>query len=528
IVINDSAAMSYRRFKDASNVFHGGVNNQYKQRKQNTVFDFYLNYVKETKFGRFDITGGYSYQDWKTTNDFFPDVTYNGTTVVTPNFPFDIQQNRLIGVYGRLNYSYKGKYLLTATMRRDGSSRFAKENRWGNFPSAAVAYRLKEENFLKNVKAVNDLKLRASFGITGQQDGIGNYSYLGNYGLSSNQSMYQFGNTFFNMWAPFGFNANLRWEQTEMFNAGVDFALFDNRVTGSVEYYNRNTKDLLNSVNQSAGANFTNIITANVGTMKNEGVEFTLNTGIIRKKDVSWDFGFNVSYNKNTITRLTVSDDPNYAGNQFGGIGGATGQTILINQVGFPRGAFFTYKQVYDKNQRPIDGLFDDRNRDGIINDRDRSPIKQVDPVVFMGINSNFTYKRWNAGFVARASFGNYVYNNLFSNAGVRRNIINPLGFLANASTEVLRSNLSGNGDLYFASDYWVQNASFLRMDNINIGYNVGKVINGKANLRITGNIQNAFVITKYQGLDPEVFGGIDNNIYPRPRVFVLGVNIDF
>jgi TonB-dependent starch-binding outer membrane protein SusC len=528
VVVNDSAAMSYRRFKDASNVFHGGVNTQYNQRRQNLVGDFYLNYVKETKFGKFDITAGYSYQDWKTTTDNFNDVTFNGTIVNTPNFPKDIQQNRLIGVYGRFNYSYKGKYLLTATMRRDGSSRFAPENRWGSFPSAAAAWRLKEESFLRNVKAINELKLRVGFGITGQQDGIGNYAYLGNYALSGNQSMYQFGNTFFNMWAPLGYNPNLKWEQTQMTNVGIDFALFDNRITGSIEYYRRDTKDLLNAVNQSAGANFTNLITANVGTLRNEGAEFTLNTGIIRKKDLSLDFGFNITYNKNTITRLTLTDDPNFPGNIFGGISGGTGSTILVNQIGFPRGAFLTYKQVYDKNQRPIDGLVEDRNRDGIINDRDRAPTYQVDPLVFMGFNANLVFKRWNAGFVARANMGNYIYNNVFSNTGVRRSVLGQQTFLGNASTEVLRSNLSGTSDVMLLSDYWLQDGSFLRMDNINIGYNVGKVINGKANLRITANVQNAFVITKYQGLDPEIFGGIDNNLYPRPRVFVLGVNIDF
>ena len=528
VVVNDSAASSYKRFKDVNNKFHGGVNNQYRQTKQNTLMDFYFNYNKSTSFGEIDLTAGYSYQAFKTTNYSFSDNTFNGTKVNTPVFPFDIPENRLIGFYSRLQYSYKGKYLLTATVRRDGSSRFAKENRWGTFPSVAVGWRIKDE-FFKNTKAINDLKLRFGYGVTGQQDGIPLYLYQPTYNLGSNQSQYQFGNTFYNIYAPAGYNSALRWEQTEMLNAGIDFALFNNKVTGTIEYYERKTKDLLNAANQPAGSNFTNTIIANVGNMKNRGVELTLNLAMVSKKDFTWDLGFNINYNKNEITNLTLSEDPTYVGNTFGGISGGTGQTILINSVGHPRGAFYTYKQIYDsKTGKPIDGLFEDINRDGTINSSDLYQYKQVDPVVFMGINSNFTYKKWNGGFVMRANVGNYLYNNVRSGSGTVRNIINPIGVLRNGSTEVLESNLSGNGEKYYLSDYWVQNASFLRMDNINIGYNVGKVFNNKANLRLTANVQNVFVITKYKGLDPEISGGIDNNLYVRPRVFVFGIGLDF
>lgn len=528
IVINDSAAQSYKRFKDVNNKFHGGVNNVYRQTKENTLMDFYFNYVKSTSFGNIDLTAGYSYQAFKTTNYNFSDYTFDGTKVNTPVFPFDIPENRLIGFYSRLQYSYKGKYLLTATVRRDGSSRFAKENRWGTFPSAAIAWRIKDE-FFKNTKAINDLKLRFGYGVTGNQDGISLYGYQPTYNLSSNQSQYQFGNTFYNLYAPAGYNSALKWEQTEMLNAGIDFALFNNRVTGTLEYYERKTKDLLNAANQPAGSNFTNIIIANVGDMKNKGVELTLNLAMVSKKDFTWDVGFNINYNKNEITNLTLSPDPKYPGNLFGGISGGTGQTILINAVGHPRGAFYTYKQIYDeKTGKPIDGLFEDLNRDGTINSSDLYTYKQVEPVVFMGINSNFTYKKWNGGFVMRANVGNYLYNNVRSGSGTVRNIINPIGVLRNGSTEVLDSKLSGNGEKYYLSDYWVQNASFLRMDNINIGYNVGKVFNNKANLRLSANVQNVFVITKYKGLDPEISGGIDNNLYVRPRVFVFGISLDF
>ncbi len=526
-VINDSAKMSYKRFLSGG-IPKGGSNNQYNQTKNNNVLDAYLNYVNENKAGRFDFTAGYSYQAFKSNGDNFPDRTFDGTVVNTPVFPTYLDENRLIGVYGRLNYSYKGKYLLTAAIRRDGSSRFAKENRWGNFPSVALGWRLKDEGLFKKAKNLSELKIRAGFGITGQQDGIGNYSYIGDYSTGGNQSRYQLGSTFFNTLSPNPYNADIKWEQTEMYNAALEFGFFNNRITGTLEYYNRNTKDLLNSTNIAGGSNFTNIITANVGTLKNEGVEFTLNTGIVRQKDVTWDLSFNVTYNKNTITNLTLSPDPNFAGNQFGGISGGTGQQVLINSTGYPRGAFFMYKQAYDKSGQPIDGLFADINRDGTINEKDLYRYKQVDPVVFLGVSSNFSYKKFSAGFVMRGNVGNYLYNNVNSSTATQRNIINPLRFINNGTRNLLQSNFSGNGSQFYLSDYYVENASFLRMDNINIGYNVGKVFNNKADLRIGANIQNAFIITKYSGLDPEVSGGIDNNLYPRPRVYVLSIGLNF
>ena len=526
-VINDSAKMAYKRFISPTGT-KGGTNTEYNQTKSNNVLDAYLNYVTETNAGRFDFTTGYSYQAFKTTGDNFPDRTFDGTIVNTPVFPTYLQENRLIGIYGRLNYSYKGRYLLTAAIRRDGSSRFAKENRWSNYPSLALGWRLKDEGFLKNAKNLSELKIRVGYGITGQQDGIGNYSYIGDYSTGGNQSRYQIGNSYFNTLSPNPYNANIKWEQTEMYNAALEFGFLNNRISGTIEYYNRNTKDLLNSVSVPAGSNFTNILTANVGTLKNEGVEFSLNTGIIRQRDLTWDLAFNVTYNKNTITNLTLSPDPNFIGNQFGGISGGTGQQVLINSIGFPRGAFYMYKQVYGENGKPIDGLFADLNRDGTINENDLYRYKQVDPVVFLGVSSNFSYKKFSAGFVMRGNIGNYLYNNVNSSTATQRNIINPLRFINNASRNVLESNFSGNGSQYYLSDYYIENASFLRMDNINIGYNVGKVFNNKADLRIGANIQNAFVITKYSGLDPEVSGGIDNNLYPRPRVYVLTVGLNF
>jgi TonB-dependent starch-binding outer membrane protein SusC len=543
VVIPDSAASAYKRFKDANNNFHGGVNNQYLQRKQNLLTEFYLNYVKDLKkiSSRIDVMAGYSYQDfqsifyngtrpdangkWTSYNDY----TTDGTLVTTPTFWHDVPENRLLSYYSRVNFSVKSKYLLTATIRRDGSSRFAKDNRWGWFPSAAFAWKLKEESFLKDNKLVTDLKLRLGYGVTGQQDGIGNYSYLANYSLGSLTSQYQFSTQFYQPYAPAGYNPNLKWEQTATTNAGFDFGFLNNRISGSVDYYFKKTKDLLNVISQPAGSNFSNQIIANVGNMENRGIEFTLNTVPVKSKLVTWDLGFNMTYNKNEITNLTAITDPNYPGNQFGGISGGTGNQILINSVGYNRGAFYVLKQAYNTNTgKPVDDAYVDLNKDGTINDKDLYRFKSVDPKMYFGASSNVSYKNWNAGFVMRASVGNYLYNNRFSSTGTFRNILNPLGYLANGSSNVLESGLSGNGQYYYLSDYYVENASFLRMDNFNVGYNFGKVINNKAGLRVSANVQNVFVITKYKGLDPEQNGGIDNNFYPRPRTFSLSANLDF
>jgi iron complex outermembrane receptor protein len=556
IYIPDSAASSYLRSAD---VKHGGVNNRYLQTKSNTLLEAYLNYVKDIKSikSHIDVTAGYSYQDFLTTNNYaekssngrlyqkpdgsldtiptsgqrwnpYSDWTTDGYLVGYPTYPFDKPENMLISFYGRAIYSYNSKYIITGTLRRDGSSRFAENNRWGLFPSGAFAWRMKDENFLKNSKTVSDLKLRLGYGVTGQQEGINNYDYLARYSQSNAQAQYQLGNNFYYMYRPEGYYPNLKWEQTATTNIGLDYGFLNNRITGSVDFYEKKTSDLLNSVNQPAGTNFTNIMTINIGKMENKGVEFTVNGQLIRNRNVNWDFGFNITYNENKITQLTYFDDPTSPGNLTGGIAGGVGSTIQINSVGYPKNSFYVYQQVYDKNGNPIENLFEDRNRDGVINNSDLYRFKAADPKVFLGAYSSVNWKKWDAGFSLRANIGNYVYNNRFSNTGVGRNIIDPLGFLANGSRNLLETNFTGNGDKYFLSDYYVENASFLRMDYINIGYNAGNLFGKTTNLRVGATVQNVFTITKYKGLDPEVPGGIDNNFYPRPRNYVVSINLNF
>lgn len=528
-----TSASGYRRFKDSNNEFHGGSIGTYRQRNRNTIMEAYLAYGKDfgNKGTRLDLMAGTSYQDVITTNYSFPDKTVDGTVVSSPNFALDRPQARLLSYYSRLIYNYLGRYILTATVRKDGSSKFQKANRWGTFPSVALAWRLKGENFLKNSNTISDLKLRVGYGITGQQDGIGYYDTKQFYTLSNGQALYQFGYNqdgtpkFDSIYRPSGYYANRKWEQTATTNVGVDFGFWNNRVTGSIDYYFKKTKDLLNTIDVPAG-NFTNKITANVGTLENRGIEFSINTQPIRKENLTWDLGFNITYNQNEITKLTVGDNPNFVGNQFGSAGGF--RTIQINSVGYSRAAFFAFQQVYDEAGKPIEGLYVDRNRDGTINEKDLYHYKAPDANVFAGLSTGVNFGKLSAGFVMRGSFGNYMYNGVKAGAGNKLTIINPLGYLQNGNPSVLETGFIGSGDLFSRSDYFIQNASFVKMDNAYLGYNVGKVFNGGATLRLSAAVQNVFVITEYEGLDPEINGGIDQNIYPRPRTYTVGLNLEF
>lgn len=532
VFVNDSVRMAYMRDKDVNDVTKGGVNNSYLQKYQNTFLEFYLAYAKDVRSirSRIEFTAGYGYYDNYYNNYNYADYFADGSKRKNsdPLFATDKPQNRLVSAYGRLNYTFNNKYIITVNARTDGSSRLNPDNRWLTYHSEAFAWKIKEEAFLRNSKFVSDLKLRIGYGITGQQDGIGLYSYLANYQLSNNTAMYQLGNTYYNMYRPVAYNNKLRWEQTATTNVALDFGFLNGRLNGSVDFYLKKTKDLLNDVNQSAGTNFAPIVISNVGNMENKGVELNLNATIIQKKDLTLDLGFNMTYNKNKITKLTFSDDPNYPGQKTGGISGGTGQTVQINSVGYSRNAFYVFKQVYDANGNPIDNLFEDLNRDGVINESDLYHYKSANPDVFLGFTGNLTYKKWSAGFIMRASLGNYMYNNVWSSTGTVRNILDPLNYLANGSRNVLTTGFSGSGSDYYRSDYFVQNASFLRCDNINLGYNFGRVMNDHADLRANFSVQNAFIITKYKGVDPEINGGIDNQFYPRPRTFVLSLNLDF
>ncbi len=515
VYIPDSAAMTYTR---------GGVNNQYQQTKKNKLLEFYLNYVKDIKSikSRLDVMAGYGYQDFMRQSPNYPDNRANGT-VFAPAAPFPFEtQNTLISFYGRLNFSINNKYLFTASYRRDGSSRFSEDNRWGGFPSAAFAWNIAEEPFLKGSKVLSSLKLRAGYGETGQQE-IGNdYAYIANYTLGTQTAQYQFGSNFYQVNRPVGYDANIKWEQTSTFNVGIDFGFLNGRISGSVDYYNKETEDLLSFIDVPAGTNFTNRIFTNVGDMNNKGVEFVLNTNILKKKKLVWDLGFNVTYNKNEITRLTKIDDPTFIGVATGGISGGVGNTIQIHSVGYQPNSFFVLQQVYDNAGKPIEGLYVDQNGDGIVNNLDYYRYKSPEPLWMVGFTTSVGYGNWNFSTVLRSNLGQYMYNNMFSAHGTFQP--SSVLFLGNLHRNYLETGFANSQ--YF-SDYYMENSSFLRMDNFTVSYDFGKVFNNKANLRATANVQNVFVVSKYKGLDPEIAGGIDNNFYPRPRVFSLGFNLD-
>jgi len=532
VVVPDSAASDYRRWETKNNPFSvvhfGGVNNQYNSQRRNLLMDFYLNYAKDIASinSRIDVMAGTGYQDFLFTNDNFADYRYDKSMRpgTEPQFPTNEAQYTLISYYGRLNYTLANKYVLTANLRTDGSSRFSKDNRWGVFPSVAFAWRASNEEFLMSSKVISDLKFRVGWGITGQQDGIDFYGYLPRYSLSNNAALYQLGTEYVSMQRPSAYDPNLSWETTRNINLGVDFGLYSNRITGSIDVFNRKTEDLLSVVPIALGTNFSNQLLTNVGNIESNGVEFTINATAVKNQNVTWDIGFNFTYLTPKITKLLLNPDPSFKGNLVGGISGGTGNTIQIHSVDNRPYTFLVRKQIYDPSGAPIEGLYEDINRDGIINDNDLYRYKSPDPRVFMGLNSGVSFGKWNAGFVSRISIGNYNYNNIESNLGVLRSVLNPLGWLGNASADYLRTGFTNNQ--YF-SDYYVQNASFFRMDNINVGYDAGEVWKN-VRLRLTANVQNAFVITDYRGLDPEVNGGIDNQIYPRPRIFALGLNLDF
>jgi len=534
--VPDSAAESYNAGGVTS-----GQNNKYRSTNYNSLFEFYFSYNKDLKNIRshIDAQAGYSYNNYLSTVYNYAQYYADGSMVpkTTPPTASVDYQHTLISWFGRVTYSFEDKYLLTGTFRRDGSSRFAPPYRWANFPSAAFAWKIKSEPFLENSNTVSELKLRLGWGITGQQDGIGDYDYYAYYYLSDSNAAYQFGNNYFQGWRPAGFYSTRRWEQTSTSNIGLDYGFLDNRIYGSLDFYHKNTTQLLNQVSQSALSNYSAYIVANVGSMTNDGVEFSINLEPVRTRNVTWDLGFNITYNKNKITNLTVvPDDPNYPGFGSGNIaGGIGGQFTEINAVGTPKNTFYLYRQVYDTKGNPIEGVFVDKNADGLINQNDLYKTKSADPNTFIGFSTSFNWGKWNFSTVLRSSLGMYDYNNIRSQTGTLNQVVKNVT-LYNASASVLTTHFNGNAQ-ELLSDYYISNASFLRMDNLSVGYNFGAISHTHTNLRLNAGVQNVFVVTKYKGLDPEIGAGtdigvgnpgIDNNAYPRPRVYNLGINLDF
>lgn len=454
-----------------------GQGNTWNNLRRNHLLDFYMNYAKniESIKSNFDIMAGYSWQHFYYANH---DITYSNPTEdlgAKEGYTYDENErhyirddhrripyeNYLISFFGRLNYNFMDRYLLTATLRRDGSSRFSENNRWGLFPSAALAWTISNEPFMKATENVlSKLKLRLGYGVTGQQE-IGDYQYITSYSFSTNPNTTYLGTT---LLKPNGYSPDLKWEQTTTYNVAIDFGFLNNRINGSIEYYQKHTKDLLNTISAAAGTNFINLITANVGKMKNKGVEANVNAIAIQSKDFTWEVGYNITWNDSKITKLTTTFNPDYQGIDAG--------TNQKHQVGEMPGTFYLYQQVYDENGKPIQNAFVDRNNDGQITEADRylthkSPMAKV----YMGFSSQFSYKKWDLGFNLRANFGNYVYNGVASGNSTSNNY-GGKGFITNLYNGFQDTGFTLlNTSEQMASDYFLENASFLKMDNLTLGY---------------------------------------------------------
>jgi iron complex outermembrane receptor protein len=439
--------------------------------------------------------------------------------------------NSLVSYFGRLNYTLLERYMLTATFRADGSSRFAEGNKWGYFPSVALAWKINNEGFLKDSEVVNDLKLRLGWGQTGQQDIGGDFLYAPLYTISNSYAQYPLGNQYYYTVRPSSYNTDLQWETTTTYNAGIDFAMLNNRITMNLDGYYRKTDDLINDVTIPVGTNFASVLKKNIGSLENYGTEFAINAKPIVKKNFTWDVTYNVAWNHNEITSLTGDDgDSDYYIKSGTTISRGNSTLIQANRVGEAVNSFFVYQQVYDENGKPIEGLYVDRNGDGQINESDKYFYKKPAADVIMGFTTKFLYKNWDLSASFHASLGNYVYYNYLSDkASISASGLYSNSAFSNTFPEAVNLGFTGTGGTeYYLSDYFVRNASFLKCSNITLGYSFPTLLKQPVSGRIFFTAQNPFIITKYKGIDPEVSSGVDKNPYPRPMSFQLGLNLNF
>ena len=534
-----------------SNFYYGNSGYTY-ERKYNLTFSAYAQYYKDfLKTQHFDIMGGYEWSHTKYWGDSFYAGVYprttnqvithdDGTTEPAAGKPYNgstsiwKSESYLVSFFGRANYIAFDRYMITATVRRDGSSRF--KEHWATFPSVALGWKINEEAFLKNVKWMDELKLRLGWGKTGQQDGIGDYNYFATYNVNTTNVNGRYPLIGVNdsglLYRPDAYNPDLKWETTTTWNAGLDWSLFNNRVSGSVDYYYRKTTDLINDASVSAGSNFRNMVRSNIGSLENRGIEASLTVRPVQTEDWQWEVTANFTYNKNKITELTGESSLVMTG----GISSGTGNQCQAHSVGYPHNSFYVFQQVYDQNGLPLEGVYVDRNADGIINDSDRYFYKSPDAPYTAGLSSRLQYKNWDFGFGLRASFDNYVYwDKEAGYSNIPKRYDSSFGYLQNVIPGAVQRNWSTYD--HALSDYFVHNASFLKCDNITLGYSFDNLFKGGNYSGLSGRIYasatNVFTITKYEGIDPEVFPskdqwGIDNNMYPRPFTVQVGLNLNF
>lgn len=498
-----------------------GSSTYFSDNRLNKLLDAYLVYTKQFGKVNLDVTGGYSYQN-------FESEQYNSGNMVDPNSIPDVDTRpevNLQSYFARLNASYDNKYLLTLNYRRDGTSRFSSENRWGDFYGGAIAWRISEESFLQGFEALSELKVRFGMGVTGQQDISAAYDYIPRYMTSTSpQGQYQFGGGFVLFGRPQGYNTGLKWEETTDTTIGLDYGFFNNRLTGYVNFFQKESKDLLAEVPYPDGANLTNKGWRNFGSFTTKGIEFMIDYDIIRSDKFNWNANFNMFYNEREIDELANGLDT-----PTGDIDGGGGNQIQIQSVGFAPNSFYVYEQVYDVNGRPVEGVYVDRNQDGVINQEDRYRYKKPYADFTFGFQNNMAYKNFDFSMAWRASLGNYMYNNVASNAGVLQAGIRYNDVISNIHSDFYNTGFLEEGNDRIYSDYYVQEASWIKLDNITLGYTIQDPMGyNNSKLRVFIGAQNVLTISDYDGVDPEIFSGIDKNIYPRARMYMFGLNLDF
>lgn len=513
------AAQSYN--KDES---LGGSDYKYgPQKNENRLLTLYANYAKyfEDIKSNVDLTAGYDYQYWKSTTPLYYTKSAAGTNLSTVKA--SDYRHVMLSYYGRINYSFDGKYLLTATVRRDASSRFSKDTRWGTFPSVALGWTLTEEPWLKNQKVLSNLKLRASYGVTGQQEGIGNYNYLPVYIYSVTGAEAFINGQYINTYRPEAYVSDLKWETTTSWNFGLDFGFLDGRIGGAIDFYTRKTKDLLASVPTAAGTNFSKTILTNVGNVDSKGIEVSLNATPIQTKDWEWNLSYNFTWQNMKVKNLSLIKGGSQTNVKVGPSIDAYQFQVLSE--GYEPYMFYVYHQLYDsKTGKPIEGAYADLNNDGEINESDLYRYHSPAPKYIMGLSTSLRYKQLTLGMSFRANIDNYVYNGMGMSTGAFETVSYNNSQLNNLNTSFLKTGFKTR---QYLSDYYVENASFLKLDNLSLSYNVGK-INKWASLTVSAMVQNVFTITGYSGTDPEVPNGMDNSFYPRPRTYSVSLGLQF
>ena len=500
--------------------------NDYKygpQKNENRLLTLYANYAKyfENIKSNVDVTAGYDYQYWKSSTPEYFTKSAAGTTLSTVKA--SDYRHVLLSYYGRINYSFDGKYLLTATMRRDASSRFSKDNRWGTFPSVALGWTLTEEPWLKDNKVLSNLKLRASYGVTGQQDGIGNYNYLPVYTSSVTGAEALINGNYITTYRPEAYVENLKWETTTSWNFGLDFGFLNGRIGGAIDFYTRKTKDLLASVPTAAGTNFSKTILTNVGNVDSKGIEISLNATPIQTKDWEWNLSYNFTWQTMKVKNLSLVQGGSQTNVKVGPSIDAYQFQVLSE--GYEPYMFYVYHQLYDpETGKPIEGAYADLNGDGEINDADLYRYHSPAPKYIMGLSTSLRYKQFTLGMSFRANIDNYVYNGMGMSTGAWETVSYNNSQLNNLNASFLKTGFKTR---QYLSDYYVENASFLKLDNLSLSYNVGK-ISKWASLTVSAMVQNVFCITGYSGTDPEVPNGMDNSFYPRPRTYSVSLGLQF